>query len=262
MAKVEEYGWCSLRIPSTFEFAYTVGLWHNFRVPELVMFGLDGEYMQRLLNDCAERIREHGLPEPEVPFSGVLEGFETQLRPVDESWRDAFFGSAYRFYRGQPVPVWQLIWPDANGKWPWLDDATVSSRIRQPFAWLPVDEHPVGSWRLLGHFAGDFPLPAQPDSWALTTRSILDGSADPATVLFADDVFDVLDERGHEAEDLCATFLGDLVLRYPSLRLLGEMTNNSAASVTSDGGWHRSAISDRQSEASVAAWKRAESYQP
>lgn len=36
-----------LLIPGTLDFAYTVGLWHTFRLPELAMFGLDGEGMQQ-----------------------------------------------------------------------------------------------------------------------------------------------------------------------------------------------------------------------
>lgn len=262
VATVQEHGWSVLRIYGTVEFAYTVGLWHTFRLPELVMFGLDGGYLQQLLNSGVDHVRENGWPESQVPFPGVLEGFETQLRPVDESWRDAFFGTAHRFYRGWPVPVWQLIWPDAHGRWPWQEDATLTSRTRQPSAWLPVDEHPAGSWRLLGHFAGDFPLAAEPDSWALTTRSILDGSREATTVLLDDNTFDVLDDRGHDAGDLCNTYLGHLVLRLPSLRRLDDLPGNSVATTAAGGGWHRSAIPTQQREASVAAWKRAESYLP
>lgn len=133
------------------------------------MFGLDGGHMQQLLNTCVAHVRQNGSPESQVPFSGVLEGFQTQLRPVDESWRDAFFGTADRFYRGWPVAVRQLVWPDAHGRWPWQEDATLGSRTRQPSTWLPVDEHPAGGWQLVGHFADGFPLAAEADSWALTT---------------------------------------------------------------------------------------------
>jgi hypothetical protein len=247
-----------VRIAGTVEFAYTVGLWHTFRLPELVMFGLHGEHMQQLLNDCVAHVRRHGWPEDASPFSGVLEGFDTQLRPVDESWRDALFGTAHRFYRGWSVPVSQLVWPDAAGRWPWHEQATPSSRTRQAFAWMPVGEHPAGGWRLLGEFAGEFPLPGEPDSWALTTRSILDGVTEPTTVLFDDDAFDVLDERGHDAEDLCVTYLGNLVLRRPSLRQLGDLPNGTAAVTDGNGAWHRSTMSEQQRESSIAGWDRGQ----
>jgi hypothetical protein len=138
----------------------------------------------------------------------------------------------------------------------------VSSRTRQAPAWLPVGEHPAGSWQLLGHFGTDFPLPAEPDDWALTTRSILDGAKAPATVLFDGGAFDVLDDRGHDADDLCVTYLGTLVLRQPSLRDIRDLTNGTAATAASDGTWHRAPISAHQRRASTERRKHAEQYLP
>jgi Domain of unknown function (DUF4262) len=263
IASVREHGWAALRVPGTYEFAYTVGLWHTFQRPELVMFGLHGEHMQLLLNDCVAHGREDGWPGYDTPFDGVLDGFPMQLRPVHETWRDAFFGTAHRFYRGWPVPVAQLVWPDAHGKWPWQKDATASSRTRQAFTWLPVAEHPAGSWRLLGHFGNAFPLAGEPDSWALTTRSVLDGTRNPTAVLLDDDAFDVLDDRGHDADDLCVTYLGTLVLRVPALRELGDLTNGTAATTDGEGGgWQRGPLSTEQREASAARWQNADRHLP
>jgi len=43
----------------------------------------------------------------------VIDGHAMQLRTVNESWREALFGSTYRFYRGWPVPMRQLVRPAA-----------------------------------------------------------------------------------------------------------------------------------------------------
>ncbi|MEV4513200.1 DUF4262 domain-containing protein [Dactylosporangium sp. NPDC049525] len=258
LSTVARHGWSAVWVPAGVDFAYTVGLWHTFRLPELAMFGLNGDNMQDWLNGCVAHIRAAGLPAAEVPFTGVIDGFPTQLRPVDESWRDAFFGTAHRFYRGQPVPFQQLVWPDAAGRWPWDEQATASSRTRQAFTWLPVDRHPAGGWRLLGEFGDDFPLPTEADSWALTARSVLDGTRDPALVLFDEGAFDVLDDRGHDADDLCVTHLGALVQRHPSLRRLGDLREGSAATRTPGGGWDRAELTARQRDASVSGWDRGQ----
>jgi hypothetical protein len=255
---VEKHGWCVLRVGGRIEFAYTVGLTHSFGLPEIVMFGLGGQNMQHWLNTCVDIVRERGLPDAGAPFPGVIDGVDTQLRPVDGSWWDALFGTAHRFYRGMPVPVRQLVWPDGAGRWPWDEAATESSRTRQAFAWLPVDAHPPGGWRLVGTFGDGFPLPAQPDSWALTTRSIVDGGAAPTTVFLDDDVCDVLDARGHDADDLCVALLGDLVLTHPTLRDVGELRAGGVAVRGGDGTWSSSAASGRQRAASAAAWERAQ----
>ena len=110
------------------EFAYTIGLWHSFRRPEVVMFGLEGGGMGHWLNACVDRGRDHGWPAEGEEFAGVLDGFAVQLRPVHVSWHDALFGAAWRFYRGVTVPVLQLVWPDSNGVWPWQEGATATSR--------------------------------------------------------------------------------------------------------------------------------------
>ncbi len=256
IATVEQHGWCSLLVPGTVDFAYTVGLWHSFQIPELVMFGLAGEHMQLWLNTCVERLREIGWPAAEAPFTGVIEGHQTMLRPVDESWRDALFGTAYRFYGGWSVPIWQLVWPDGTGRWPWNDEATPSSRTRQASAWLPVEAHPPGSWRLVGKYGNDFPLPAQPDSWTLTTRSLLAGTTEPTLVTHDDGAFDILDARGYTADDLCLGYLGQALERHPTLRQLADLPPGSTATLEPDGSWRRAPLSEDQRTTSSTAWQR------
>jgi hypothetical protein len=74
-------------------------------------------------------------------------------------------------------------------------------------------------------------------------------------VVFDDDVFDVLDDRGYDAGDLCLTYLGSLVMRHPALRDLGDLAAGSVA-VAAAGGWTRSAVSAADRVASDAGWER------
>ncbi|GAA2378246.1 DUF4262 domain-containing protein [Dactylosporangium salmoneum] len=252
---VEEHGWCALAVPGTYDFAFTVGLRHSFNLPEIAMFGLVGEDMQQWLNTCVARVRADGWPAAEAPLAGVIDGIAVQLRPIDASWSDAFFGSLHRFYRGHPEPVWQLLWSDAAGRWPWDEQATQSSRLRQPWAWLPAAEHPDGSWRLLYEYADGFTLPAEPDAWALTSRAVAAGERAPALVVFDGGAFDVLDDRGHDADDLCVAYLGHLVRRHPTLAALGDLPDGITARATG-GGWKRAALEEPLRHASAAAWER------
>lgn len=90
----------------------------------------------------------------------------------------------------------------------------------------------------------------------MTTRSVLDGRRPPTLVVFDDGVFDVLDERGHDADDLCTTYLGNLVRRWPTLRNLAGMDEGSFATAGPDGTWARSTLSDTQRTMSAASWER------
>lgn len=240
------------------DFAYTVGLWHTFRWPEAVMFGLDGQGMQHWLNAYVDYAREQGWPGENEPFHGVIDGFATQLRPVHGSWRDALFGTTYRFYRGTSVPVQQLVWPDRNGLWPWEEGATASSRNRQAFSWLPVHEHPAGGWRLVGELEPGFPFRVGPDSWALTTRAVAAGTRPIAQVVRDECGYDVLDERGYRADDLCLAFLGELVQRHPHLAGFADLADGQVAVLDTDQAWSLSPLSGRDRRNSKRSWKHAE----
>jgi hypothetical protein len=100
-------------------FAYTVGLYENYRQPEVIVFGLDVTLMQEILNDCGRRVKAgHGLP-LDAPFPDVLEDHDVRFRVVrgKESY-DKHLGYAIWFYRGHDFPVVQLVWPTRSGQWP------------------------------------------------------------------------------------------------------------------------------------------------
>ena len=254
---VGAHGWSVLWVAGGVDFAYTIGLWHTFRRPELVMFGLDGPGMQHWLNAAVGHGRASGWPEPDQPFRGVVDGFATLLRPVHDSWYDPLFGTADRFYRGGPVPAQQLVWPDRTGRWPWDEQATVTCRTRQAFGWLPVDEHPAGSWRLVGELEPGFAFPVGPDEPVLTTRRVAEGASPVARVCCDDGSYDVLDERGHAADDLCLVLLGYLVRRHPLLLGCAELGDGQVATAAAGQTWTVLPLGRDDRDASRREWQRA-----
>ena len=73
------------------DFTYTVGLWHSFRRPELVMFGLGGEDMQHWLN-AADGFVHRGLGPDDILLT---------TGGGDAGGHSAFFPS---WSRGRSVP--------------------------------------------------------------------------------------------------------------------------------------------------------------
>ncbi|WP_162184942.1 DUF4262 domain-containing protein [Allokutzneria albata] len=250
---VRKSRWCVLRIPGPVDFAYTVGLWHSFRRPELVMFGLDGEDMQHWLNTCVQRCVEDGWPTEGEQFTGVIEGVPTQLRVVHRDWHDPLFGTAHRFY-GVDVPFRQVVWPDKHGRWPWDDRASSGCRGRQARTWLPVSEHPAGGWRLVGELEPGFPFASGPDVWALTTRAVL-GGATPTWVLNEAGCFDVLDDRRYDADDLCLAYLGELVIRHPGLVARADLADGHSAAAGN--AWQSVKLTSDDLKRSEDAWQTA-----
>jgi hypothetical protein len=255
VAHVREHGWSVLRVGGRVEFAHTLGLWHTFRRPELVMFGLAGQDMQRWLNACVRYGREHGWPGEGVAFTGVIEMSQTQLRTVDTGWHPPLFGTAARYYQGGPVPFAQLVWPDAAGLWPWDRDASVGVRTRQALAWLPVAEHPPGGWRLVAELGAGFPFPCGPDQYVLTPRSMLHSGATVYQVVRHRRGYNVLDLRGYRADDLCLVFLGDLVRCHPELLELADLAPLTAAELGADRTWGRVMLTTTEQSAADRAWQ-------
>jgi Domain of unknown function (DUF4262) len=234
-------------------FAYTIGLWHTFCRPEVVMFGLEREGMGHWLNACVKRGRDHGWPAESEEFAGVLDGFPVQLRPVHVSWHDALFGTAWRFYRGIAVPVLQLVWPDRNGVWPWQEGATASSRTRQAFAWRPVTKHPRGDWRRYAEKEGERHVPRLD---ALTSRGLLEGIRPVTRIVHLQGRYDVLDERGYSADDLCWGLLPALPLPPETMSFAG-MPDGQAAVLSPDSRWTIADLTPQDQQASIRAREAA-----
>ncbi|MEV6020353.1 DUF4262 domain-containing protein [Streptomyces sp. NPDC051997] len=144
---IHRHGWQVTMIPADDAgpgWAYTVGLWHQHRIPELAMFGLDVSMMQTLLNDLARRSIEGQALEADQERHDVA-STPVVLKPVDYRWYKAFFGTAIGYYRKPPFPFLQVTWPNRDGAFSWQPGGE-GLLDHQPRLWLHPDEHPVGVW--------------------------------------------------------------------------------------------------------------------
>lgn len=145
--QVAEHGWhLTAVLPSNGRpgWAYSVGLWHTFRHPEVAIFGLPPG-RNGLVNVAAEVVREGRQLTPGGVLSEVLIGYPMSLRLADPAWSELFPGLA-EFYSASPVPVVQLVWPDQDGRFPWDRGFDECFRESQPLLWLAADDHPPGEW--------------------------------------------------------------------------------------------------------------------
>lgn len=100
-------------------FAYTVGLF-GLGHEELLVFGLDPETTHRLLNDLGNRVR---ADEALVPGQVLgFDGWDRRVIPEEVPNPGDIVFSANRFYQRPAefsVPVLQLSYDDAGGRFPW-----------------------------------------------------------------------------------------------------------------------------------------------
>ena len=104
-------------------FSYTVGLWHSFGQPEVLVFGLGDEIAHELLNLVADEASDGDKCTHGTRHEGLLEGYPVQFLGIESSEHARYLGLAQWAYEGEEFPVVQLVYPDRMGRWPW-DPAT------------------------------------------------------------------------------------------------------------------------------------------
>jgi hypothetical protein len=137
MSDVQDAGWSVCIIgDGDPPWAYSVGMWHTLRRPDVVIFGLRPPDMGKWINLTGELTRIGRRFPLDQKSHGILNGFPVEFRLADQSWYKDLFGYGMWFYKGW-FPVAQMVWPDRNGVFPWEPGCGESCRTRQPQLWAP-----------------------------------------------------------------------------------------------------------------------------
>jgi hypothetical protein len=99
--------------------AFSVGLWHTYQHPEVLVFGLDAGVAHHMLNHIADDIKVGRPFQVEHEYADLLEGVRCMFKPVSPIWHYPFLGWADWFYQHVEYPVLQCIWPDHDQHYPW-----------------------------------------------------------------------------------------------------------------------------------------------
>ena len=228
-------------------YAFTVGLWHSFGSAESSVFGLDEAEMTGWLDMVgsevmAGRVLHPGSGAPGTPDDQPDEGFLGPLsaypRPALASWHRHLFGPALAFYRGQPVPMLQLVWPDDRGLLPWEPGCAAHCLEAQPRLWQRVTAAPAPP---------GWPFPVSPDALVLTTKAIaFDGAPVAGVVHDEEGEWQFLDDPAVDMEDLTIVHLAHVVAPRPELAAVGDLPAGFEAWRAQDGRWTRAALDDME----------------
>ncbi|MDG4895694.1 DUF4262 domain-containing protein [Mesorhizobium sp. WSM4976] len=143
LADIDEYGCHILYVLEEDEhspFAYSVGIEHNFGIPELVVIGLKPELSMTIINEYCRRVRDGERFRVGERASGFLGGgFDCQFGAVHPDHYPEYFGWDIWFYDGPDFRIMQLIFPSTSGVWPWDAEADNWLRKRQPL----LDQPPL-----------------------------------------------------------------------------------------------------------------------
>ena len=122
LENVDEHG-CHIAFIREFDglppFAYSVGLYHNFRHPEIIISGLPIDVMTRALNDLAENIRAGKMYDAGFDYPELVAGAACRFHLVHTHWEMLFMDVAGWFYETHDFPVLQCLWSDKQRNYPW-----------------------------------------------------------------------------------------------------------------------------------------------
>ncbi|MEW6493544.1 MAG: DUF4262 domain-containing protein [Cyanobacteriota bacterium] len=120
---IKQYGWHILGVEADETspgFAYSIGLWHHFQHPEIILFGLPYEVMGRIINIIGDQVKAGTRFEAGKPYYEILENYPCVFETVASAQIGNFLCWARWFYGYQDqFPALQGFWPDKAGKFPW-----------------------------------------------------------------------------------------------------------------------------------------------
>ena len=146
VSDVQEFGWHVVLVSDDEVgpgFAFTVGLYHNYQHPEVVVFGLPQKVSHRVLNLIGGAVKEGQQFRAGTRSSEILEMHECAFLafPI-RAYRD-YLGYARWFYSGDEFPALQCVWPDGQGVFPWEPGASAHSKSLQPMPCFDGEGAPI-----------------------------------------------------------------------------------------------------------------------
>lgn len=138
LGKIRKDGWYPVHVAPQGPdqgFSYSLGFYANYGQAEVVVAGLPPGVAQAFLENLAGRVVEAAPPfEMYKGYDGIAEDSKIAFVPVAMRHFPDHFDYGGWFYHSldTDVPFVQMVWPDAEGKFPWEKGYDPAYRDAQP----------------------------------------------------------------------------------------------------------------------------------
>ena len=124
LANVERFGWhCTSVAPREGDdsprFTYTVGLTQSYGQPEFIIFGLNSNVAHGILSILAKAAAAGEMYSLDKPCDELVDGYSCAFVPVPRERYNDYVFSALWYYAEREFPLFQVVWPDRDGRYPW-----------------------------------------------------------------------------------------------------------------------------------------------
>jgi Domain of unknown function (DUF4262) len=142
LGQIEEFGW---NVTNVFrrenetgpEWSFSTGLFHTFKHAEIVIFGLELNNMQGIINNIGSAIKNGGEFEPDNEYQDIFEKCGCRFHLLNPDHYRSYLGWAIWYYNGEQFPVLQCFWPDLAGHYPWDPECSAGVVELQPLLFKP-----------------------------------------------------------------------------------------------------------------------------
>jgi hypothetical protein len=132
---IASYGWHCVNIMEDGDlppYSFTIGLFHSYGHPELVIFGLRAEIAHQILVIAADAARDGRSIDLSQPTDELFKNYTCCFVQVPVTEYQDHVGYCRWYYQSDNFPLYQIVWPSRTGLFPWHPDATAEFRAIQP----------------------------------------------------------------------------------------------------------------------------------
>ena len=130
-----DYGWHGVNVIEDDghpPWSYTIGLYETYGFPELIILGRSRATAHHILATIANRLEKGETPDLKSPAVNLIPGVCCLYREVLHRYYADYVGFSLWFYRKRKFPMYQIVWPNCDGIYPWQSNASRAFKEWQP----------------------------------------------------------------------------------------------------------------------------------
>jgi hypothetical protein len=142
---IKEYGWTVLMVMDRKDeptgepnFAYSIGMYETFGLPEILIIGLKPELQHVLINNIGGSYKSGLKLQSGIFQKDIIDNFDCLIVEVEKKYYEDYFGQALAYYGHDNFPVYQIVYPTTKGIFPW--EADFPKTLKQPILGERLDK--------------------------------------------------------------------------------------------------------------------------
>jgi Domain of unknown function (DUF4262) len=136
---INDFGWHCVNVIEDGNhppWSYTIGFYDTWNHPELILIGRSRATAHHILETVAKGLDNDQRLDLSTATDTLLAGTACHFVEVADRYYPDYVGFARWYYRRREFPLYQIVWPNHDGLYPWCPSATRTFQEWQPLLGL------------------------------------------------------------------------------------------------------------------------------